>query len=205
MPRKKIVRTHLFPYHVTIRTNNKEWFNIPLNDVWRITQVALNKCCQKVPVEVHAFVLMNNHYHMIISTPNSDIDLFMRHFNRMLSDLISFRTGRINRKFSGPYRWSIIDDRDYQYNIFRYVYRNPVRAGLCKYVENYPYSSLNDDKKFKYTSFLKDSLDGLLTFYNREGEKGDLVDIRNALKKTYFKLALDKNSLTPKKLLRFRD
>ncbi|PIK14729.1 transposase [Halobacteriovorax sp. JY17] len=203
MPRKKIIRTHLFPYHVTIRTNNKEWFKIPLPEVWKITQIALDKCCQKVPVDVHAFVLMNNHYHMILSTPSSDLDLFMRHFNRMISDMISRRTGVINRKFGGPYRWTIIDNRKYAFNVFRYVYRNPVRAGLCKRVEDYPFSSLNDDRDFSYTTFLDEQRESLINFFNKNAREERVEDIRNALRKTYFKPALDKNTLRPKKILEY--
>jgi putative transposase len=36
MPRKKLIYTDQFPYHVTARSNNKEWFYLPISEVWNI-------------------------------------------------------------------------------------------------------------------------------------------------------------------------
>ena len=68
MPRKKLIRTDLYPYHVYGRANNKEIFYIPLCDVWRLSCELFDKVTKDYGAQVHAFVLMPNHYHLLMST-----------------------------------------------------------------------------------------------------------------------------------------
>jgi len=81
MPRKNLIRTNLYPYHVTIRSNNKEWFDLPREIVWKICLRAMVLANQKHPVRIQAFVLMANHYHLLIWTPQCNLDRFMSVFN----------------------------------------------------------------------------------------------------------------------------
>lgn len=143
MGRKRLIRTHQFPYHVTTRTNNKEWFDIPMNEVWRMCLHSLTHANSVYKVEVISFVLMSNHYHMILRTPDANIDLFMYEFNKRLALMIRTRSNRINQVFGGRYRWSIIRSKQYLYNCYRYVYQNPLRATIVTKCENYPYSTLH--------------------------------------------------------------
>lgn len=143
MPRKSLIRTNLFPYHITTRTNNKEWFDIDLKVIWIFCLNSLKEAHQKYPIELISFVLMSNHYHLIVKTPDSNIDEFMYEFNKRLSLRIRLNSKRINSVFGGRYKWCLIRNQVYLYNCYRYVYQNPLRAGLVERVENYPYSSLH--------------------------------------------------------------
>lgn len=186
MSRRKLVRTNLYPYHITTRTNNKEWFDIPLDDVWRMSLHSLKHANNVYKVDIIAFVLMQNHYHLIIKTPESNIDLFMYEFNKRLSLLIRTKSKRINYVFGGRYKWSLIRSQTYLYNCYRYVYQNPVRAGITKRCENYPYSSLHClifKKKFPLPlidSFgFKDEY--ALSWLNMNIKENELFAIRNSL------------------------
>lgn len=142
MPRKNLIRSDQFPYHVTIRTNNKEWFDIPMSKVWKICKRSISLADEKVPVKIDAFVLMNNHYHLLVFTPDANLDLFMFHLNSEISRRIRRYTGRINRIFGDRYHWQLIQsDRRYK-NVIRYVFQNPLREKLVERCEDYPYSSL---------------------------------------------------------------
>lgn len=143
MARKKLIRQNQFPYHVTTRTNNKTWFQIPIFEVWDICKDSLIYALKQEPVVIHCFVLMGNHYHLLISTPSENIDKFMKLFNLKLSLLISKKSGVINHKFSNRYGWTIVNNHSYLLNVYRYIYQNPVRAGLVKGSFDYPYSSLH--------------------------------------------------------------
>lgn len=143
MPRRLLIRQSEFPYHITTRTNHKTWFQIPMYEVWDICKEALIYANLKNPVKIHCFVLMSNHYHLVVSTPDCDIDRFMMHFNRKLSLLIQANKGVINHKFSNRYKWSIISTNSYLKNVYRYVYQNPVRAKVVEKSIDYPYSSLH--------------------------------------------------------------
>jgi len=143
MPRKLLIRQNKFPYHVISRTNNKTWFDIPIEIVWDITKESFNYAQKKHSVIIHCFVLMNNHYHLLLTTPNSNIDLFMCSFNLKLSQLIAKSSGYINQKFSNRYKWSIVNTHCYLLNVYRYIYQNPVRAKISSDCISYKYSSLS--------------------------------------------------------------
>ena len=142
MPRKPLIRTADYPYHVTIRSNNKEWFEISMGEMWKLCMDSLSKALFKFPVEVEAFVLMSNHYHLLLTTPDANLDKFMQAFNSDLSKGIRVRTQRKNRVFGDRYKWSLISDQSYYWNVVRYIFQNPLRAGIVKKCEEYPFSSL---------------------------------------------------------------
>lgn len=143
MPKKPLFRTDRFPYHLTARSNNKEWFYIPIHDVWKILLEVLSREVMKSQLRVHALVLMSNHLHLLASSVDGNIDVPMRYFLREVCRKINHQAGRINHVFGGPYRWNVITNTSYFLHCLKYVYRNPVTAEICKRVEDYPYSTLN--------------------------------------------------------------
>ncbi len=147
MPRKQLVRSADYPYHITSRSNNREWFYIASSDVWLFAQKLLTEAKERFSVEVEAFVLMNNHYHLLIRTPNANVDQVMHFFNKNLGQAIARQAGRINRIFGASYKWNLIVSQSYFLNVKRYIYQNPIRAGLTARCEDYPYSDLSDKIK----------------------------------------------------------
>jgi putative transposase len=150
MSRKKLLTSDRFPYHVTARTNNKELFPIPLNEVWEILESECLTLRLLYEVEFQAIVLMPNHIHMIFTTPQANLGKVMLVFMTSFAKSVNFRSGRIGHVFGGPYFWSMITSTRYYGHALKYVYRNPVRAGLCDKVEQYPYSSLQGVLGFKH-------------------------------------------------------
>ena len=188
MSRKPLIRTNLFPYHVTARTINKEWFEIPISEVWKISLFCLKKAHSKYPIELISFVLMGNHYHLLLKTPHSNLDKFMYEFNKNLAQMILKRSGRINRIFGDRYKWCLIRNQSYLYNCYRYIYQNPTRAKLVKECQNYPYSTLYyivNNKKFSIPILdifgFKDEY--ALYWLNQKISQDETDSIRSALKK----------------------
>lgn len=85
---------------------------------------------------------MHNHYHLLIQTPNGNLDRFMYEFNKRLALKIQYEAGSINQIFGGRYKWCLIQSQNYLSNCYRYVYQNPVRAGLVNRCEDYSFSTL---------------------------------------------------------------
>ncbi len=143
MPRKLLQRTDTLPYHVTARANNRENFHLPLQHFWKILgNEGLNLSIVH-EVEVHALVLMPNHFHMLLTVPQYDLGKVM---NTLMCSIVrssNLKTGRTGHIFGGPYHWSLINSSRYFGHALKYVYRNPVKAGLCTHVEDYPFSTLN--------------------------------------------------------------
>ncbi len=192
MPRKNLIRTNLYYYHITTRSNHKDWFALPLEDLWEISKKSFLKAQKNNPADVSQFVLMGNHYHLLIKTPFKDIDRFMFWFNRTFSNYLREASGKENRMFGSSYKWSLVTDERYLFNVRRYIYQNPIRAGLCQKCKDYPYSTLYYKVRDLECGFpLEESCE--LSF-TRERDNfdvnlsiEDLRKVRSGLRKTTFK------------------
>ena len=143
MPRKPLIYTNEFPYHVVARCNSQDWFHAPIDDVWQIFKSEIYKINQTHKTEIHAFVLMNNHYHMILTcSEKKNLAEVMRDFQTQTSRKINRISGRTNHVYGSRYRASLITDEYYYANALKYLYQNPVRANICKSVFDYKYSSI---------------------------------------------------------------
>jgi putative transposase len=200
MPRKNLIRSAELPYHVTARVNNREIFPLEIEKVWNIFTNLCLECTIVYEVQIHAFVLMPNHFHLIITTPKYDLGKVMEHFMKSGTKTINSFSGRSGRIFGGPYHWSLIGSTIYFANALKYVYRNPVRANLCAIVETYRYSTLyglvgND--RLLFPLFYPFGLGEFLNIPNKTNELVYWLNqqwtcehedlIRSGLKKTTFK------------------
>lgn len=193
MPRKKFYRTNEYPYHVTARTTNKDWFDVPMEFVWSVFADYLHFIWRAYDVRIHAFVLMNNHFHMLISTPEGNLDVAMNYLLREVSKRIGERSGRINQIFGGPYHWTVIKNSIYYQHAYKYIYRNPVHAGLSRTVQEYPFSTLRGLIGMDYLYIpAYDNLHLIqnphhqLQWLNEEYEKESREAIRYALRRKEF-------------------
>ena len=143
MPRQNLIRSQQFPYHVVNRVNNREWFPLGLDRVWESFLEESYAITIGHGALIHSLVLMSNHFHLKISTPESDLGIVMRDFSRSITRTLNLKSGRSGHIFAGRYRWSLIQTPDYYSAAYKYVYRNPVKAGICEKVEDYPYSTIN--------------------------------------------------------------
>lgn len=150
MPRAKLIETSDYPYHIQNRSNNREFFYLPNECLWPIFLECLKGLQEMYGCRIHSFVLMTNHYHLIISTPRSNLGASMKYFHREVARNANRIAGRINHFFGGRYKWSLISTELYYWNALKYVFRNPVRAGICEDVRGYSHSSLNRSLDFKW-------------------------------------------------------
>lgn len=141
MGRALLIRSDFFPYHVSLRVNDRKPFPLPMDRVWEIFESEIFWIRIKFDVEIQAFVLMPNHFHMIITVPQYDLGIVMRTFLRNVTKSINREASRVGHLFGGPYHRLLIRTASYYYQALRYVYQNPLKAGLCDRVEDYPYST----------------------------------------------------------------
>lgn len=152
MARKKIIRSTSDAYHIYARSNNKEAFPLPTHQCWGIFNFYLDELIKRYDFEVHAFVLMNNHFHAIVSTPRGNIDEGMRYFMTQTSKGMGLASERINHVYGGPYGWTLINSPTVYAVMLKYVYRNPIKAKLVTNVEQYFWSTFKSGNyKFEVT------------------------------------------------------
>ena len=93
-------------------------------------------------VDVHAYVLMGNHLHLLV-TPRRDgaLSLMMQAVGRSYVRAFNQAHGRTGTLWEGRYRSSVIQTERYLLTCMAYIDLNPVRAGMVEAPENYPWSS----------------------------------------------------------------
>ncbi|MEZ4703954.1 MAG: transposase [Bdellovibrionota bacterium] len=143
MARKRVELSDIHPYHVCARSNNRTWFDIPLSQVFGIYANVMEKAIEKYEIECHGFVLMANHFHMLISTPKSNLSQAMRYFMTETSRAIARSSHRINRIYGQRYHWTIIKTAEHYAHVFYYIYRNPIRHRAVSRLNMYRWSTLH--------------------------------------------------------------
>jgi REP element-mobilizing transposase RayT len=110
-------------------------------------------------VNVQAYVLMSNHFHLIVETPKANLSDFMRHFNIAYTGAYNRRHKRVGHLYQGRYKAILVDKDSYLLELSRYLHLNPVRIKSSrersyqeqiKTLERYTWSSLGgyiDTKK----------------------------------------------------------
>jgi REP element-mobilizing transposase RayT len=207
MPRKTLIVSKDFPYHITARANNKEPFPGDLQFIWKTLANELYLQAITHGVRIHAFVLMPNHFHLLVTTPNKSIDMVMKEFIGSSTRIINAKYQRWGRIFGGRYHWTLVDNPHYYAHVLKYVYRNPAKAGLCERVENYPYSTFSRLSGFGRLPVPVlaplGNLDGQLpsseqsfaaleSWLNQPHKKEEYLAIRKALKRKIFELGISR-------------
>lgn len=142
MARHRAILQSEFPYNIGSRCINREWFSIPMDVVWEIYCEELTNTHNQHNLLIHSFVLMNNHYHLLGSTPDANVSECMQYFNFRTSRRLIREGNRINQTYAGRHYKCILPSMNAFRRAYKYNYRNPVTANICSLVEEYPYSTL---------------------------------------------------------------
>ena len=127
-------------WHVTARGNRKE--DIFLDDHDRRALLAnLATAAETYGWRVHAWVLMTNHYHLLLETPEPNLSRGMQRLNGPYAQNFNKRHGRVGHVFQGRYKAILVERESHLLELTRYVVLNPVRAGMVERAEDYPWSS----------------------------------------------------------------
>ena len=129
------------PQHVIQRGNNR----CPIFRSDRDYGVFLKwlaEASRKHRCDIHAFVLMTNHVHLLV-TPHAEesISKAMQSLGRRYVQYFNKRYGRTGTLWEGRYRATLVDTERYLWACHRYIESNPVRAGLVRHPAEYAWSS----------------------------------------------------------------
>ena len=127
-------------YHITSRGNEKK--SIFKNDGDRkLFLDILTKVNKRFNWVCHAYVLMDNHYHLIIETPDGNLSKGMRQLNGIYTQTFNKRHDRVGHIFQGRYKAILIQKESHLLEVCRYVVLNPVRSNSVKSPSAWEWSS----------------------------------------------------------------
>jgi putative transposase len=141
MPRPTRLNLPNIPQHVTQRGNKRQacFFS---DDDYCLYLKLLAASCRRHTCELHAYVLMTNHVHLLITpTTPEGVSLVIRDLGRDFVRIINKIYRRTGTMWEGRFRSSLVDKEHYCLACYRYIELNPVRAGMVRNPADYPWSS----------------------------------------------------------------
>lgn len=129
-------------YHVTSRGNERKRIFFSKSDYRRFLSY-LEEAKEKYGYHLHSYVLMPNHYHLLIETPEANLSQLMHYINSSYTNYINRRRERSGHLFQGRYKAILVDIDNYLLELSRYIHLNPVKAGMVDAPQAYPYCSYN--------------------------------------------------------------
>ena len=141
MPRRPRLVVPDIPVHIVQRGNDRMACFRQDGD-YLVYLALLRQACQKFRCLVHAYCLMTNHVHLLVTpaTPRGCADLMHRVANRY-AHYFNGRHQRTGTLWDGRYRSCLVESGEYLLACYRYIELNPVRAGLVPHAAAYPWSS----------------------------------------------------------------
>ena len=127
-------------YHVINRGQLRR--NIFLEDKGRQSFLdLLGDIARLWKMEIYAYCLMDNHYHILLSTPTGGLSRAMRHLDGIYTQKFNRMHHRDGPLFRGRYKAILIDAEEYFLSVVRYIHRNPLNAGVVSDIDRYRWSS----------------------------------------------------------------
>jgi len=141
MPRKPRFYIAGMPVHVVQRGNNRDPIFFDESD-YRAYLKWLKEAAEKYHCKIHAYVLMTNHVHLLV-TPEDDMGVsrMMQYVGRYYVPYVNHTYGRTGTLWEGRYKSSLIDSDTYLLTCCRYIELNPVRAAMVSHPNEYMWSS----------------------------------------------------------------
>lgn len=144
-----------YPHHVIQRGNNRQPIVLDEADRRMLYSLWLEES-QRHKVAVNAYVLLDNHFHMLLTPPSDEaMSLMMQSVGRTYVRYFNKRHKRSGTLWEGRYKSSLIDSEGYLLTCMAYIDLNPVRAGLAESAEDFSWSS--------YKHLAGQSIDKLVT------------------------------------------
>ncbi len=140
-------------YHITSRGDDRKKIFVSDYDYQQFLKYLLNAKA-KYNFYLYAYVLMNNHYHLLLETTQPNLSKIMHYVNSSYTTYYNLKCHKSGHVFQGRYKSILVDKDNYLLELTRYIHLNPVRAKIVPKPEDFKYSS--------YQGYLKKDGDGYI-------------------------------------------
>ena len=127
-------------YHVLSRGNNQQAVFVSDFDRYAFLKT-LGRMSDRFEVEIIAFVLMDNHYHLLLQTHRANLSKAMQWLGTTYTTIFNLYHSQKGHLFQGRYKSILVENEPYLIRLSCYIHRNPLRAGIVQRLLEYPWSS----------------------------------------------------------------
>ena len=187
MPRRPRLRIAGIPFHVIQRGNNRSPCFFVQADYYRYLG-ELGQLSREHGVAVHAYVLMTNHVHLLLTAQREDgVPQLMKFLGQRYVQYVNRRHERTGSLWEGRFRSCLVDTEGYLLTCHRYIETNPVRAGMVRHPADYRWSS--------YRANAEGLPDALISPHAVIQALGETVEARRAAYRDLFEDSLSEPQL----------
>lgn len=147
MPRfpRSYIQTTFF--HIITQGINKSYIFENPEDIKYYIKI-MYKLEKELDIKLIAYCIMNNHAHILIKTDKIiTLTKYMHRLNTIYAIYYNKKYSRVGYIFRDRYKSEGIYSEEHLYNCIKYIYDNPVKAGICKLASEYPYSNYKSYNK----------------------------------------------------------
>ena len=130
-------------YHVTSRGNERKAIFKNKRDREKFLSY-LESASERYDAVIHTYCLMDNHYHLLLETPRSNLSQILHHINGAYTTYFNVKRDRSGHLLQGRYKAILVEKDAYCQELSRYIHLNPVRAGVVKWPSEYTWSSYRE-------------------------------------------------------------
>jgi len=175
------------PQHVILRGNNRGIIFVDEQD-YHFFIKCLQKAAEQHACAVHAYVLMTNHVHLLMTPERGDgIGKALQSLGRRYVQYFNHMQKRTGTLWEGRYKATLIESERYLLTCYRYIELNPVRAKMVEHPRDYPWSS--------YLSHAEGKIDSLIAGHALYAALGKDNEERQAAYRALFNAQLSEEAL----------
>lgn len=141
MPRRARRQSTNGIYHIMLRGINRQQIFEDDEDrghFLETVQIYKETCGYKL----YAYCLMGNHIHILLKEGAEPLTQILKRIAGSYVYWYNWKYHRCGHLFQDRFKSEPVEDNGYFLTVLRYIHQNPVKAGICKYAEDYPYSSM---------------------------------------------------------------
>ena len=143
MPWKAIKKSESGIYHVMLRGINQQQIFEEPEDFEKFLQI-LKDCKAISGYKLFAYCLMGNHIHLLIKPEEESLEQAFKRIGGRFVYWYNVKYQRIGHLFQDRFRSEPVETDEYFMTVLRYIHQNPIKAGLCKVIDAYTYSSYKE-------------------------------------------------------------
>lgn len=143
MPRKARVRAESGIYHIMLRgINRQQIFEDEEDNEVFLHILQSNKAISGY--QIFAYCLMGNHVHLLLKEGFENLEHTFKRIGAKYVYWYNAKYQRVGHLFQDRFKSEVVEDSKYLCTVIRYIHQNPLKAGLCTQLEDYPFSSYRE-------------------------------------------------------------